>query len=257
MFPAPSQVGSAATKHYPNILPSLSALALLSIISLLFSKSLLRLQLLIVIDGASRKGTRGHGSDRGGRRGGRGRAAPVGAHWRGWQAWAHAQRGGRRGGCGCPFLCWQLGVPVSCLRLALSLTKGKQKGESEKEFLIREGSYRLSASLAHRDTEAQCSVVPQGASPPLLPATWGCDRGSRRQCSLPHGSPGTPKYALHAMPTCKHCLHLCPHLSTHHSGFGFCTPHQTHWRSPREQRAICFALGVPWFRPSPSTRLAA
>lgn len=58
MLPAPSQVGSAAVKHYPNILPPLSALVLPPIISLPFSELLLRLQLLTVIDGTSRKGTR-------------------------------------------------------------------------------------------------------------------------------------------------------------------------------------------------------
>lgn len=51
-----------------------------------------------------------------------------------------------------------------------------------------------------RDTAAaQCSVVPQGASHPLPPAAWGCDGGSWPQCSLPHGSPGTPECMLPTM----------------------------------------------------------
>lgn len=65
MLPTHSQVGSTAVKCYPNILPPLSALALPPIISLLFSELLLRLQLLVVIDGTACKGTRGHGSDGG------------------------------------------------------------------------------------------------------------------------------------------------------------------------------------------------
>lgn len=57
ILPAPSQAGSATVKRYPNIPPSLSALALPHIISLLFSELLLRLQLLMVINGMSCKGT--------------------------------------------------------------------------------------------------------------------------------------------------------------------------------------------------------
>lgn len=93
MVPAPSQVSSAPVKRYPYILPPLSALALPPVISLPFSELLLRLQLLMVIDGTSCNGTRGHGSDTGGRRGGHGRAAPMGAHQRGWQAWIGTQGG--------------------------------------------------------------------------------------------------------------------------------------------------------------------
>lgn len=214
MLPAPSQVGSAAVKRYPNILSSLSALALLPIISFLFSESLLKLQFLIVIDGASRKGTGGHGSDGAGR-GARGQAAPMGPHWRWWQAWVRARGGGgggrHRGGCGCPFSCWQLSVPVSCPRLALSLTKGKQKGESEKEFLIREGSYRLSASLApERYGSSMLCCSPVGISP-RYPQPHGDVMGG------PGHSTPCPAALQAPLSTCSPPrLHLHPHLSAHH-----------------------------------------
>lgn len=104
----------------------------------------------------------------GGSRGGRGRAAPV-VHQ--MEVYVHGHR--HKGGCGRPFLCWQLGIPVSCLRLALSLMKGKQKGESEKEFLIREGSYHLSASLApERYDSSMLCCFSGGLSSPTPRSMW-------------------------------------------------------------------------------------
>lgn len=120
--------------------------------------------------------------------------------------------GGRhRGGCGCPFSCWQLSVPVSCPRLALSLTKGKQKGESEKEFLIREGSYRLSASLApERYGSSMLCCSPVGISP-RYPQPHGDVMGG------PGHSTPCPAALQAPLSTCSPPrLHLHPHLSAHH-----------------------------------------
>lgn len=125
--PAPSQeVSACAVKCYPNSLPPLSASALLPIIWFPFSELLLRLQDVNqwdVVQVDSRTQVRWWGR--------RGAMA-------GWLQWEPTRDSGR-----CPAgwvqkclpLLLQISIQVSCPRPTLSLMKGKQKGESEKEFL--------------------------------------------------------------------------------------------------------------------------
>ena len=111
------------------------------------------------------------------RSGGRGWAAPLTEHTEGM---------GAAGGAGAAPSC--TGFQVSCLSLVLSPMK------SEKEFLIREGSYRLSASRAperygglnaplflgeplHPCPQPSVDVMRSGPialwSPPIVPS-YGC-----------------------------------------------------------------------------------
>lgn len=183
----PRQAGASSpsdrpiVKHCPNILPSLSVLAVLFIISFHFSEPLLVLQLLAV---TNQGGLRDMGTW----------VSCGGKEWGPWLG-CSPHRAHRRYGCcwgcwGCPFLHWLPGK----LPEPRVISDEKQTGESEKEFLIREGSYRLSASRAperygglnaslflgeplHPCPQPSVDVMRSGPialwSPPIVPS-YGC-----------------------------------------------------------------------------------
>lgn len=82
---------------------------------------------------------------------------------------------------------------------------------------------------------AQCSVVPQGASPSLLPSTWGDVMRA----------PGPPAHQTSLGTDSLPCLNLCAYQVSTTAPLGFATLIQ-HDNNPQ-------VLGVPWFHAAPST----